>query len=64
MEDVYTLYSTLEDSGVPKHHTHNMGETMVSFVFVHVEILSFFHHSFSMAPVSLLEISLTEQESS
>jgi hypothetical protein len=56
MEDVNTFYSTLEDSGVPKHHTHSMGDTMVSLVFVPVEILSFFHHSFSMAPVSLLEI--------
>ena len=56
MEDVNTFYSTLEDSGVPKHHTHNMGDTMVSLVFVPVEILSIFHHSFSMALVSLLEI--------
>ncbi|KAJ6712292.1 DIMETHYLANILINE MONOOXYGENASE [Salix purpurea] len=31
MEDVNTLYSTLEDSGVPKHHTHNMGDTMIDY---------------------------------
>ncbi|CAK7355815.1 unnamed protein product [Dovyalis caffra] len=28
MEDVNSFYSTLEASGVPKRHTHNMGDTM------------------------------------
>ncbi|KAH8521731.1 hypothetical protein H0E87_002691 [Populus deltoides] len=31
MEDINTFYSTLEDSGVPKRHTHSMGDTMIDY---------------------------------